>query len=77
MTTKERIFMSMTMMPKGTVQAALGATVLKDALKILNYQFIEYGHVIQTTSVIAIIIFAPVGSILINTFGPLFLRKDQ
>ena len=38
--------------------------------------FNRYGLVILTTSVLAIILSAPAGAILINTLGKLFLTYD-
>lgn len=38
---------------------------------------IEYGNIIQTVSILSIIICAPVGAILISTFGPLFLSHTS
>lgn len=33
----------------------------------------EYGNIIQTVSIFSIIICAPIGAVLISTFGPLYL----
>lgn len=38
--------------------------------------YLEYGHQILTTAVVAIIITAPAGAIFINTFGPKWLQHD-
>ena len=38
--------------------------------------FNRYGYVILTTSVLAIILSAPAGAILINTLGKIFLTYD-
>ena len=39
-------------------------------------QYIEYGNIILTTAVIAIILTAPLGAILINTLGIRWLTCD-
>ena len=33
----------------------------------------NYGNIIQTVSIFSIVICAPIGAVLISTFGPLFL----
>jgi hypothetical protein len=35
----------------------------------------HYGNIIQTVSIFSIVICAPIGAVLISTFGPLFLSK--
>lgn len=74
---KERFFIAVTWIPKATVQASLCSIFLTDAkAKKLNSVYIEYGNIILTSSILAILITAPIGSILMNTLGPILLPKD-
>ena len=57
---KERFFVCMTQLPKATVQAAIGSVPLQMGL--------TSGNVILTIAVLAILITAPLGSILIDYF---------
>lgn len=65
-------------MPKATVQAALCSAYLTEA-KLLNAppEFINYGMIILSTAVLAIVLCAPLGAIMMNTLGPKFLSKDM
>jgi hypothetical protein len=45
-TIKERLFMSVTWLPKATVQAVLGAIVLNRAKELGNEEYEEYGNII-------------------------------
>lgn len=65
--------MSFAWVPKATVQAALSAVILTDAKADNVPDMIEYGNIIQTVSIFSIIICAPIGSVLISTFGPKYL----
>lgn len=57
---KERFFVCMTQLPKATVQAAIGSVPLQMGL--------ASGNTILTIAVLAILITAPLGSILIDYF---------
>lgn len=72
---KERMFMSFAWIPKATVQAAIGGVVLDEATSANHAQFMEYGTAILTIAVLAIIITAPLGAILTNTFGVKWLDR--
>lgn len=74
---KERIFIVCTWIPKATVQASLSAVFLTTAKKNkLNAQYIEYGNIILSTAILAIVICAPIGAIMMNTFGPKLLPRN-
>ena len=82
-TNKERGFIAFGWSPKATVQAAIGGIVFDRAMSLpdtvspaVKLQYIEYGTVILTTAVVAIIITAPLGAILINTLGIRWLSCD-
>ena len=79
---KERLFIAFGWIPKATVQAAIGGIVLDEAVKMTAVdagtkgKYIEYGNIVLTTAVIAIILTAPLGAILINTLGVKWLSHD-
>ena len=62
-TTRERAFISFAWIPKATVQAALSTHVLSLAE---TDEHKRYGEIILTTAIIAILISAPTGAILIS-----------
>jgi solute carrier family 9B (sodium/hydrogen exchanger), member 1/2 len=66
-TTKEKIFVGLSYMPKATVQAAIGSIPL--ALGILN------GHLILTVAVLAIMVTAPLGAILMDRTYKILLEQ--
>lgn len=61
--------MAITWIPKATVQAVLGSILLTDAKKLKLAEYENYGTIIQTNAIISIIICAPIGAILMNSFG--------
>ena len=63
--------------PKATVQAAIGGVVLSEAEKYDLPEYKEYGVAMLTTAVFAIVFTAPIGAILTNTLGPLWLSKSE
>ncbi len=67
LTTKEKIFVGISYMPKATVQAAIGSIPL--ALGILN------GHLILTVAVLAIMVTAPLGAILMDRTYKILLEQ--
>lgn len=69
MNAKEKLFCGTGYLPKTTVQAALGAIPLSHG--------IAGGQIILTVSVLSIIVFAPLGSILIErTYRKLLVKDD-
>mmetsp|Transcript_34379 Transcript_34379/g.41504 ORF Transcript_34379/g.41504 Transcript_34379/m.41504 type:complete len:252 (-) Transcript_34379:350-1105(-) len=80
---KERIFIALAWTPKATVQAALSTLPLELILKQMSAndpdleEWLGWGNVIISTSVLAIIITAPLGLLLIQTLGPKFLHCDE
>lgn len=67
--TREKIFSIVAYLPKATVQAAIGGLPL--------YLGVEGGEIILSISVLAILLTAPLGSILIKITGERFLKKDM
>ena len=66
LTFKERIFTVIAYLPKATVQASIGGIALSLGLSC--------GSIILTVSVIAILISAPLGAILIDNLSKKLLR---
>lgn len=74
---KERLFIVCTWVPKATVQASLSAVFLTNAKSHkLGAKYVEYGNIILSTAILSIVICAPIGAILMNTFGPKLLPKN-
>jgi solute carrier family 9B (sodium/hydrogen exchanger), member 1/2 len=75
---KERLFILCTWIPKATVQASLSAVFLTNAISHkLGPKYIEYGNIILSTAILAIVICAPIGAVLMNTFGPRLLPRSM
>lgn len=76
-TIKERAFMGFAWIPKATVQAAIGGAVLTQAETEGDMpEFERYGLKMLTTAVFAIVFTAPLGAILTNTLGPMWLEHN-
>ena len=73
---KERAFMAFAWIPKSDVPAALGGLTLTKAHELGITEYEEYGRAMLTTAVLAVVILAPLGGILINTLGPKWLDYD-
>mmetsp|Transcript_8627 Transcript_8627/g.12733 ORF Transcript_8627/g.12733 Transcript_8627/m.12733 type:complete len:614 (+) Transcript_8627:53-1894(+) len=74
---KEKIFVCICWMPKATVQAAVGPLALDTARRLTPPGSMErvWGQQILTIAVLAILLTAPLGSLLISIVGPLFLKQ--
>ena len=68
LTWKERLFATLTGIPKATVQAAIGGIPLAMGLSV--------GSIILSVSVTAILITAPLGAILLDKSYKLLLTKE-
>ena len=66
---KEKLFCLIAYLPKATVQAAIGAIPLTMG--------VESGDLILSLAVLAIIIAAPIGSILIKVGGKRLLEREE
>lgn len=78
MTFREKFFVALVWMPKATVQAALGSLPLEMALRSnMSENYTRWGGEILTTSVISILITAPIGLLAIQFLGPVWLRQDE
>lgn len=69
--------MAFAWIPKATVQAALGGVFLEEAIAENIKEYIEPGHQILTTAVLAVVLTAPLGAILTNTLGPKWLSQGD
>lgn len=74
---KEKIFISFAWLPKATVQAAIGSVALDTARSHGDKELEEYGMDVLTVAFLAILITAPVGSLLIGLLGPRLLQKFE
>ena len=77
---KERLFVSSSWIPKATVQAALCSlplTMIRKSYGESNSILVEWGSNIQSTSILAIIITAPVGLLAIQFLGPYLLSREK
>ena len=76
---KERLFVSSAWCPKATVQAALCSlplTLIRKSYDESNDILVEWGSIIQSTSILAIIITAPIGLLAIQFLGPHLLSRE-
>uniref|UniRef100_A0A8C5K8Z8 Solute carrier family 9, subfamily B (NHA2, cation proton antiporter 2), member 2 n=1 Tax=Jaculus jaculus TaxID=51337 RepID=A0A8C5K8Z8_JACJA len=74
---KEKIFISFAWLPKATVQAAIGSVALDMARSHEDKQLEDYGMDVLTVAFLAILITAPIGSLLIGLLGPRLLQKFE
>ncbi|EGW13221.1 Mitochondrial sodium/hydrogen exchanger NHA2 [Cricetulus griseus] len=74
---KEKIFISFAWLPKATVQAAIGSVALDTARSHGEKQLEKYGMDVLTVAFLAILITAPIGSLLIGLLGPRLLQKFE
>ncbi|XP_018404441.1 PREDICTED: sodium/hydrogen exchanger 9B1-like [Cyphomyrmex costatus] len=74
-TWKERLFIAIAWVPKGTLQAALAPMAFERARKEGDLTKIELALDVVRISVIAIVFLAPLGAIGIMASGPYFLNK--
>nr|KAG5713904.1 hypothetical protein BaRGS_024531 [Batillaria attramentaria] len=76
--TKERIFIPFSWTPKATVQAAIGGIALDTAIELnAGPEAVELGRKVLTLAVLAILVTAPVGALLIALLGPKLLHKTE
>ncbi|KAG5344392.1 SL9B1 protein, partial [Acromyrmex charruanus] len=74
-TWKERLFIAIAWVPKGTLQAALAPLAFEQAVKEGDPMKIELALDVVRMSVIAIIFLAPLGAIGMMSSGPYLLNK--
>ncbi|XP_029917393.1 sodium/hydrogen exchanger 9B2 isoform X2 [Myripristis murdjan] len=74
---KEKVFIALAWMPKATVQAAIGSTALDMARTKGDVDLQKYGMDVLTVAVLAILITAPIGALVIGLSGPRLLQKPK
>jgi NhaP-type Na+/H+ or K+/H+ antiporter len=75
---KERTFVSISYLPKATVQAAIGGGLLELGTSLNDEKIIAAGTIVLSVSVVTILISAPLGAILMNlTYKPLLGEMDK
>ncbi|XP_020291309.1 mitochondrial sodium/hydrogen exchanger 9B2-like isoform X2 [Pseudomyrmex gracilis] len=74
-TWKERLFVAIAWMPKGSLQAALAPIAFERASKEDDPAKIELALDVVRLSIIVIVILAPLGAFAMMTSGPLLLNK--
>ena len=63
---KERLFVSISYLPKATVQAAIGGCLLDLGNTLKNPQIINAGVIVLSVAVVSILFTAPLGAFLID-----------
>lgn len=74
---KERLFVSLSYLPKATVQAAIGGTLLDYGTERNNPERRQSGRIVLSLSVIAILLSAPIGAISRNSTYKRLLKLDS
>ncbi|MEA5061641.1 MAG: cation:proton antiporter [Erysipelotrichaceae bacterium] len=73
---KERCFTTIAYMPKATVQAAIGGTLLDLGISSGNQSTIKAGTIVLSVSVVAILLTAPIGAFLVDIFKDKLVKKE-
>ncbi|XP_046587876.1 putative SLC9B1-like protein SLC9B1P1 [Neodiprion lecontei] len=71
----ERIFVAVSWLPKGTVQAALAPMAYEHALAKNNTRELELAEDVLKVSVLAILFLAPIGAMIMMMTGPHLLSR--
>jgi NhaP-type Na+/H+ or K+/H+ antiporter len=74
---KERLFTTIAYLPKATVQAAIGGGLLDLGTKLGNDAIILSGTIVLSVSVVAVLITAPLGALLMNLTYRHLLSDDR
>uniref|UniRef100_A0A665V2D5 Cation/H+ exchanger transmembrane domain-containing protein n=1 Tax=Echeneis naucrates TaxID=173247 RepID=A0A665V2D5_ECHNA len=74
---REKIFIALAWMPKATVQAAIGSTALDMARAKDDKQLQKYGMDVLAVAVLAILLTAPLGALVIGLSGPRLLQRPK
>ncbi|XP_041838616.1 sodium/hydrogen exchanger 9B2 isoform X2 [Melanotaenia boesemani] len=74
---REKVFIALAWMPKATVQAAIGSTALDMARTKDDKLLQKYGMDVLTVAVLAILLTAPVGALIIGLSGPHMLQRPK
>lgn len=74
---KERAYITLSSLPKATVQAAIGPIALDLARPRGDEMEIGYAKSVLVCSVIAIALTAPLGAVLMEKLAPKWLKKEE
>ncbi|XP_063231962.1 sodium/hydrogen exchanger 9B2-like isoform X2 [Bacillus rossius redtenbacheri] len=72
---KEKLFVSIAWFPKATVQAALGPVALDMARAAQSPESVAHADKVLVVAVLAILLTAPLGAVLITLLGPRLLSR--
>lgn len=75
-TPRERIYLAISSLPKATVQASIGPLALEMVAKYKAEEHFELANHILIISVLAIILTAPLGALLMVKLSPRLLKKE-
>jgi len=73
---KEKLYIGIIYLSKGTVQAVYSSTIRLQAIENANTEYQRYGEQIQTLCVICILLTIPLSAILGRVLGPIMLAKE-
>lgn len=73
---KERIYLAISSLPKATIQAAIGPLALELVAKYQAEEHYELAHTVLIASVLAIILTAPLGALLMVKLSPKLLKRE-
>lgn len=74
---KERAYITISGLPKATVQAALGPIALDLARSLNSIENLELANNVLVISVLAIIFTAPLGAVLMIRLAPVWLKRTE
>lgn len=73
---RERIYLAISSLPKATVQAAIGPLALEMVDKYKADEHFELANSVLIASVLAIVLTAPLGALLMVKLSPRLLKKE-
>lgn len=74
---RERAYITLSSLPKATVQATIGPIALDMARRRGNEDEIAFAKCVLVSSVIAIVLTAPLGALLMEKLAPRWLKKEE
>ena len=76
LTRPEKIYLAVSSLPKATVQAAIGPLALELVAKYKAEEHFDLANTVLISSVLAIILTAPLGALLMVKLSPRLLKKE-
>lgn len=74
---RERAYITLSSVPKATVQATIGPIALDLARQRSNEEEVKFANSVLICSVLVIILTAPLGAILMDKLAPRWLKKAE